>query len=147
MDKTEQLERVARAIDPMAFEEWKTPPRGLELMKPELVHLEQLRAQSHARQRARAVLEALRPELEDAERVKAELAERNQIIRDAAECMGEAVHTAFRKGCSAPQAREVWALLRDMPRDDFGSAMDWITDCLNLRIPAAAIDAARQEGE
>jgi hypothetical protein len=40
--------------------------------------------------------------------------------------VGEAVHTAFRKGGQSREADQIWKLIQQMPDDDWGRVVDFI---------------------
>jgi hypothetical protein len=42
------------------------------------------------------------------------------------EMLGEAVHTAFRKGSGHPDAHAVWLAIRNMNNKAFSDCMDWV---------------------
>lgn len=49
-------------------------------------------------------------------------------MTDATELLSEIVHTAFRKGCD--NGTKVWTAMRDMPREDWGAAIEWMVYAL-----------------
>jgi hypothetical protein len=54
------INSVARVIDPLAFTDWKTPPRGLETAPRHIVEGERMRRQHKAEKTARAVVLMMR---------------------------------------------------------------------------------------
>lgn len=54
-------EQIARVIDPTAFTEWTTPPRGLEMASTAILAAEQGRRRNRAFKHADAIL-AFKPE-------------------------------------------------------------------------------------
>lgn len=54
------VEVMARAIDPLAYEEWTTPPRGLESASTVVLSAEQSRLMRRAKKQAYAAMSALR---------------------------------------------------------------------------------------
>jgi hypothetical protein len=40
--------------------------------------------------------------------------------------MGEALHTAFRKGSDHPKANEIWHAIRAMPDKEYAKVIDWL---------------------
>ncbi len=49
------------------------------------------------------------------------------------EQMGEAIHTAFRKGSDHPTADQIWKLIREMPAEEWGKVVSFVTYGLGLR--------------
>jgi len=41
-------------------------------------------------------------------------------------CLGELIHTAFRKGTDAPQSDEIWHLIREMRGVSWNQIIRWI---------------------
>ena len=59
------------------------------------------------------------------------------------ECLGEVVHTAFRKGGQSKEADRIWHTIMEMPMDDWGRVLDWIVWAIQTSRNA---DAARRQG-
>lgn len=57
------------------------------------------------------------------------LSEELTIVKDN---MGEAVHTAFRKGCFHESAHGIWSAIHAMPAKDWNGTVDWMIYCLDL---------------
>ena len=49
------------------------------------------------------------------------------------EQLGEAVHTAFRKGSDHPNAHQIWVLIKDMPEPEWRSVLDFIAYVFDAR--------------
>ena len=63
------------------------------------------------------------------------------------ECLGEVLHTAFRKGGQSKEADRIWHIIMEMPMDDWGHVVDWVVWCIQTSRNAAAIHAGTGEGE
>ena len=63
------------------------------------------------------------------------------------ECLGEVLHTAFRKGGQSKEADRIWYTIKAMPRDDWGRVLDWIVWCIRTSRNADAIRARAGEGD
>jgi len=63
------------------------------------------------------------------------------------ECLGEVLHTAFRKGGQSKEADRIWHIIMEMPMDDWGRVVDWVVWCIQTSRNAAAIHAGTGEGE
>ncbi len=127
--ENELVERVARAIDPVAFDtESRAGQKGYRY-----------RAQRRrdAESNARAVIEALRPELEDAKRIDA--------LQDIF-IKGDEAHVLMCEGSGGEE-------ICDHPAHPHFEAFAWNWRCdpvrgMTLReVIDKAIDAARQEGK
>lgn len=46
--------------------------------------------------------------------------------------LGETVHTAFRKGCDCADGHSVWSHMKQMPREHWSSAIDWMIWALRV---------------
>jgi len=62
-----------------------------------------------------------------------------EYLRD---CLGEVLHTAFRKGGQSKEADHIWHTIKAMPPDDWGRVLDWIVWCIQT---SRSADAARQQ--
>jgi hypothetical protein len=58
------------------------------------------------------------------ERLREALADSVRFM-DLRECLGEAFHTAFRKGSDTSEAWHVWKAIQSMDHDDWGRCLDW----------------------
>jgi hypothetical protein len=51
-------------------------------------------------------------------------------IEDLREILGEAIHTAFRKGSDHKNAGKIWSLIRDLPEEEWGNILEFIILCV-----------------
>ncbi len=47
---------------------------------------------------------------------------KNEVL----EILGETLHTAWRKGCDAPQSAEIWVLIKELPYGKWGDYIKWV---------------------
>jgi len=52
--------------------------------------------------------------------------------QDFSDQLGEAIHTAFRKGSDHPAAWEAWKAMNRMPEGEWAVLLDWIRDATGL---------------
>jgi len=84
----EMVERVAKVLDPLAFGEWTTPPRGWENSSAESLSLHKEHRQRWARKKAKAAIEAsgIIPEVERAAlAVRAEVGASKTLPKNSAD--------------------------------------------------------------
>ena len=56
-------------------------------------------------------------------------------VDDLRATLGEGVHTAFRKGGDGPTSSKIWNLIRDMPQDEWGAVLDFLTYGIDATFP------------